>query len=79
MQCFKESDLLDTFMMLNIDTATLSAPESRETLDNFQQRQESLREVCTLQPVLKPPNETPAPLKKKNQPEGCEEPKWNNP
>lgn len=32
MQCFKESDLLDTFMMLNIDTVTISAPESGETL-----------------------------------------------
>lgn len=33
MQCFKESDLLDTFKMLNIDTVTISAPERGETLD----------------------------------------------
>lgn len=33
MQCFKESDLLDTFKMLNIDTVMISAPESGETLD----------------------------------------------
>lgn len=32
MQCFKESDLLDTFKMLNTDTVTISAPESGETL-----------------------------------------------
>lgn len=66
MQCFKESDMLDTFKMLNIDTVTISAPECGETLDptSSRERQESLREVCALQSVLQPPYETPAPLKK---------------